>query len=104
MLTLEDFVNSLTEEQDKLVQMGTIKSTKDQFIVASVLNQGKGNNNPKYSKKQHKKKYENPIFYNGGLNPRKDKGKKKEKTKCTYCHKGWNPANGCMNKTIDMTV
>ena len=36
------------------------------------------------------------------MNPPKDKDKKgKEKTKCTYFHKGWHPERSCMKNTID---
>ena len=49
-------MESLAQEQDKLVQMGTIKSTKDQALVAGASKQGKGNNIPKDSKQQEKKK------------------------------------------------
>ena len=73
MPTLEDCMESLAQEQDKLVQMGTIKSTKDQALAASVSNQGKGKKKPKDSKHQEKKKEENPKYYDGDLNPRKDK-------------------------------
>ena len=69
-------MKSLTQEQDKLVQMGTIKSTKDQDLIAGVLNQGNGKKNPKDLKQQEKKKQENPKSSNGGSNPIKDKGKK----------------------------
>ena len=44
MSTLADFMESLTQEQDKLVQMGTIKSTKDQDLATGVSNQVKGKN------------------------------------------------------------
>ena len=96
-------MDSLTHEQDKLVQMGTIKSTKDKSIVASVLNQAKGKNKSKDSKQQEKKKKENPNSSKGSSNPRKDKEKKKqEKKKFTYCHKGYHPESACMKKMIDM--
>ena len=49
-------MESLTHEKDKLVQIGTIKSTKDQALAAGVLNQGNGKKNPKDSKQQEKKK------------------------------------------------
>ena len=39
--TLEDFMESWNHEKDKLVQMGTIKYTKDQSLTAGVSNQGK---------------------------------------------------------------
>ena len=55
MPSLADFMESLTQEQDKLVQMGTIKSTKDQSLVAGVSNQAKGKKKAKDSKQQEKK-------------------------------------------------
>ena len=84
--------------------MDTIKSTKDQALAASILNQGKGKKKAKDLKQQEKKTREKPKAYDGGLNPNKDKGKKKEKTKFTYCHKGWHLESEFMNKTIDMMV
>ena len=102
MPTLEDFMDSLTHEQYKLVQMGTIKSTKDKSLATSILNQAKGKNKSKYlkqhekkkakySKQQEKKNQEKLKSSDGGLNPSKDKEKKKkEKRKSTYCHKVWN--------------
>ena len=50
MPLLENFMESLIQEQDKLVEMGTIKSTKDQKISTSVLNQSKYKNKSKVSK------------------------------------------------------
>ena len=73
-----------TKEQDKLVKMGTIKSTKDQALVAGVSNQAKGKKKAKYSKQQERKKQEKPKSYDGGSNHRKTKGKKQEKTKNSY--------------------
>ena len=55
MPILEVFMESLTQEQDKLVQLGTIKYTKDHALVVGVLNQSKGNNKSKDSKQQEKK-------------------------------------------------
>ena len=34
MPSIADFMESLTQEQDKLVMMGTIKPSKDQALVA----------------------------------------------------------------------
>ena len=96
-------MESLTQEQDKLVQMGTINPTKYQSMYLGDSNQSKGNKKPKYLKQQEKKKSkEKPKSSDGGSNPNKEKGKKQESSKCTYCHKGWNPEIACMKKTIDM--
>ena len=37
-----DFMESLTEDKEKLVKKGTIESTKDQALAAGMLNQSKG--------------------------------------------------------------
>ena len=49
-------MESLTQEKDKLVQMGTIKSTKDQALAAGVSNPTKGKKKARDSKQQEKKK------------------------------------------------
>ena len=96
-------MESLTQEQEKLVQMGTIKSTKYQYLSSNVSNQDKGNNKDKDLKQQEKRKQDKPKSSYGGLNPSTYKEKKKkENKKCTYCHKGWHLESACMNKTIDM--
>ena len=105
MSTLTNFMESLTQEKDKSLQMGTIKSTKDQALATVVSNPAKGKKKDKDSKKKEKKKQENNKYSDGVLNPSKDREKKKkEKKKCTYCQKFWNPKSACMNKTFDMVV
>ena len=42
MPSIANFMESLTQEQDNLVKMGTIKSSKDQAFAAGVLNLAKG--------------------------------------------------------------
>ena len=102
MPSLENFMESLTHEQDKLVQMGTIK-TKDQALKVGVLNSSKGNPKSKNSRLPEKKKNpEKPKSNDASSNPSKEKDKKgKYKAKCTYCHKGWHPENSCIKNTID---
>ena len=55
MPSLENFMESLTQEQDKLVQMGSIK-TKDQALAVGILNLAKGKPKSKNSKLSVKKK------------------------------------------------
>ena len=87
--SLASFMESLDQEKDKLVKMSTIKSRKYQYIATRVLNPSKGKKKSKDSRQQDKKKKERPKFPDGGSYPCKDKDKKnKEKTKCTYFHKG----------------
>ena len=92
MPSLASFMESLNQEQDKLVQMGTIKTSKDQSLAAGVSNASKGKKKAKDSKQAEKKKHDRPRIPDRGSNPCKDMDKKgKEKTKCTYCHRGWHP-------------
>ena len=103
MSTLAKFMESLTQEQEKLRQKGTIKSSKDQDLAVGVSNPSKGRKKYKDSKYPEKKKQDRPKSSDGGSNPCKDKDKKKqEKTKCTYCHKGWHLKSACMKNTIEM--
>ena len=52
-------MESLTQEQDKLVQMGSI-NTKDQALAVGVSNSAKGKPKSKNSKLPDKKKSEKP--------------------------------------------
>ena len=52
---LEDFMESLNQEQGKLVQMDTIKYNKDQSLSTGVSNQSKGKKKVKDLKKQREK-------------------------------------------------
>ena len=90
-------MESLTQEQEKLVQMGTI-NTKDQALEVGVSNSSKGNPKSKNSKLPEKKKNpEKPKSSDASSNPSKEKEKKgQEKAKCTYFHKGWHPEISCM--------
>ena len=81
MPSLANFMESLTQEKDKLVQMGTI-NTKYQALAMGVLNSSKGNPKAKNSKLIEKKKPEKPKSSDGGLNPPREKDKRgKEKAK-----------------------
>ena len=55
MHALADFMESLTQEQDNLLQMGTIKYTKYQSLVFFVSNQSKGKNKFEDLKQQREK-------------------------------------------------
>ena len=55
MLALVDLMESLTEEKDKLVKKGTIKSTKDQSLAAGMSNQSKGKKKANDLKQQREK-------------------------------------------------
>ena len=64
MPSLADFMESLTQEQDKLVMMGTTKPSKDQALVVGDLRvDSKRNNkakNPPEQKRYKNKSLEEP--------------------------------------------
>ena len=96
MSTLNAFIESLTNEHDKLVQMGIIKSSKDQALFASSPKDTKGTGNQKNQKTNFdapKWKEKNQQQYEPSLsNKNKNKGNQnKEKVRCSYCGKGFHP-------------
>ena len=54
MPTLADFLESLTQENEKLIQMGTIIKLKDKSLAAGVSNKSQIKN--KYLKQKEKEK------------------------------------------------
>ena len=90
MPKLAEFMESLTQEQDKLVMMGTIKPSKDQALVARdsrVDSKGK----KKYKKtpeqkRDNNKSQEDPQGSKKNFQKKKNKG---EMSKCAYCSKGF---------------
>ena len=105
MPSLAEFMESLTQNQDKLVMMGTIKPSKDQALVfgdSSMASKGKKNSNPKKAPDQKKgisKSHEESS--SSKKNSHKNKGKG-EMRKCACCGKGYHPESYCMMKQIDM--
>ena len=59
MPSLASFMESLTQEQDKIVHMGTIKA-KDQSLAMGVSNASKVKSKEKNSKLAEKKKPKKP--------------------------------------------
>jgi hypothetical protein len=99
---LEDFIESLTQEQTKLINMGQIKVPK---VHAHTMQDG----SHKYQKYKYKDKrkahahmkkegYKKPFTDASGS--KGEKGRKGEK--CTYCHKGFHSESACMQKKIDL--
>ena len=105
MPSLNAFIESLINEQDKLVQMGIIRSSKDQALFVSGPKdlKGKGKNNQKSkfdapNTKEKNQQHEEPS----GSKKHKNKGNQgKEKVKCSYCGKGFHLEHACMKNNID---
>ena len=85
-------MESLTQEQDKLVMMGTIKPSKDQDLVTGDLrvdSKGKNKSKKPPEKKTNKNNsQEDPQGSKKNFQKKKNKG---EMSKCTYCSKGYHP-------------
>ena len=88
-------MESLTQEQDKLILMGTIKPSKDQALVAGDF---------KVNSKD-KKKVKNPLDKKGDKSKSHDESSKSKKKKgkckgrkCAYYGKGFHPKSSCMKK------
>ena len=88
MPPLEEFMASLNQEQDKLVQMGTIKYTKDKSL-AGVSNQTKGKKKFKDLKQKRVKEKKHSNEESSSSTDEDSKSKrmksKRENPKCDYC-------------------
>ena len=107
MPTLNAFIESLTSEHDKLVQMGIIRSSCDQVLHVSgpkdVKGKGKQQKNQKTKFDAPKPRVENQQ-HDESSGSRKNKGKGnngKEKFKCSYYGKGFHPEHACMKNNLD---
>ena len=96
-------MESLTQEQDKLVMMGTIKASKDQDLVAGDSRVDskikKKAKNPPEQKRDKSKSQEEPQGSKNNSQKKKNKG---EMSKCAYYNKGYHPESSCMKNQIDM--
>ena len=101
MPSLYDFVESLIQEQDKLVQMGVIDTSKKLELLVTDSNnaQARGKHKGMDTKNIDSKPKENHDSSNGASSSKKKK--KFEKTRCTYYMRGFHPESQCMKKTID---
>jgi hypothetical protein len=103
MPSLEDFIESLTQEKNKLIIMGKIKVPK---AHALTVQDDSDHQYHKYKEKDKRKEHANPKKegyskpFNDASGPKGGKGRKREK--CNYFHKGFHPESACMQKHIDL--
>ena len=104
MPSLDAFVESLIQEQDKLVQMGVIQTCKNQALLMTYSNnvQARGKHKGKETKNTYSNPKENKRSSDGSSCSKKKK--KFEKTKCPYCMRGFHPESQCMKKTINQLI
>jgi hypothetical protein len=102
MPSLEDFIESLTQEQTKLINMGTIKGPRAHALTMHDGSHKYHKYKYKYKWKAHahmkKEGYTKP--FTDASRSKGEKGRKGEK--CTYCHKGFHSESACMQKKIDL--
>jgi hypothetical protein len=100
--SLEDFIESLTQEKTKLINMGTIKGPREHALTVKYGSQKYHKSKYKYKRKSHaypkKEGYTKP--FTDAFGSKGEKGIKGEK--CTYCHKGFHPKSTCMQNQIDI--
>jgi hypothetical protein len=100
MLSLEDFIESLTQEETKLINMGKIKGPKAHALTVQYGSHQHQKSKDKGKRKSHanpkKEGYSKPFTDASGS--KGEKGRKGEK--CTYCHKGFHPESACMEQKI----
>jgi hypothetical protein len=92
---LAQFIESLTQEQTKLIQMDLMKDPK---AHALTMHDGKG------SSKQNEKEGCSKPFNDSSSSKdsSNSKGKKKKGKQCTYCNKLNHEESTCMKKQIDL--
>ena len=99
MPKVAEFMESLTQVQDKLVLMGTIKPSKDQALVAGDSRVDskikKKSKNPPEQKSYKNKSQEEPQGSKKSSQKKKNKG---EMSKCAYVIKGYHRERSCMKK------
>jgi hypothetical protein len=92
MPSLEVFIESLTQEKNKFINMGKIKGPK---VHALTMHDGICHQNQKSKEKHQRKAHANPKKegyskpFNDASGSKGGKGRKGEK--CTYTHKGFHP-------------
>jgi hypothetical protein len=102
MPSLEEFIEFLTQEKTKLVNMGKIKGPKEHALTMQDGSHQYQKYKYKYKRKSHahpkKEGYTKPFTDASGS--KGGKGRKGEK--CTYYHKEFHPESACMKKQIDL--
>jgi hypothetical protein len=97
--SLEAFIESLTQEQNKLINMGKMKGPK---VHALTVKDGSSHQYQKFKYKDKMKAHENSNKegyskpFNDASGSKGGKGRQGEK--CTYFHKGFHPKSACMKK------
>jgi hypothetical protein len=94
--SLEDFIETLTQEQTKFINMGKIKGPKAHALIVQDGSHQYHKSKDKDKRKAHahpkKEGYSKPFTDASGSKG----GKGRKGDKCTYYHKGFHPEYACM--------
>jgi hypothetical protein len=88
------FIESLTQEQTKPIQMSLMKDPKSHALT---MHDGKGS-----SKQNMKEGYSKPFNDSSGSKDSSNSKKKNKGKTCTYWNKLNHEESTCMNKQIDL--
>ena len=100
---MDAFIESLIQKQDKLFKMGALKNSKSHAFVVheSSKTNAKNKQKQKGKKESDKRKGDKNKSTEETSNSKVGK-QKKDKTKCSYCGRGFHPESSCMKNTIDL--
>ena len=95
--SLDSFSKSLIKEQDKLIRMGVIKTSKDQALLVtdSSKAQAKGKSKKKEPKVVDSKPKQNQQTSEEAF------GSKKKNKMCPYYMSGFHPEKLCLKKQVN---
>ena len=91
--SLDSFSESLIKEQEKLIRMGVIKTSKDQDLLVT--------DSSKAQEKEKSKKKESKSADSNQKTSERASGSKRKNKKCPYCMRGFHPEDSCMKKTLN---
>ena len=103
MPSLDSLIESLIQEQDKIIQMGDLRASPNKSLLAGQTrnSQARRKQKSKYKRNiEFEPKYEFDPSYEASSS-RKHKHHRPDKGKCSYCKKGNHTEKYCMKKTID---
>ena len=100
---LDAFLDSHTQEKFKMIQMGTLKTSKDHvlstLIIKNIKSKGKLKVKEKMTKSESEDEGSNSIAEDSNFNK---KGNKKGISQCTYCRKYYHNEISCFKSKMDI--